>query len=386
MQEILDDLSNRTGRSLAVDDPDYRILFASAQREPVDEARTTAILDRELPEGLVAWLRSLGFDRAEGPRRVPGNPAYHSLPRVCFPLRLGGRPAGYLWAFDEPPLTDAEWTTIAESVDAITAQLEWEGRPVSHSIAEASRLATEYLVENRRTALDEAAARQLLPRTGPIDVWCAVFRESSGDRASRVRLQALLVDILKGEHAAHAIGTVIDDSVTLITRHGAAEAPLLTERLSTGAKRHHLVLDAIGHTETDATAEGAVLFKQGRFAARTLFRTDPASVRSWNELGAWTLLGLHEWNFETVKSLSPAVAELIGHDRLLAATWLTYLDEDRDARRTCARLHIHRTTLYHRLGRVRERVGTHIFEDGWSTTSAHVALRLWTVLSSDAEG
>ncbi|MFV0433900.1 MAG: helix-turn-helix domain-containing protein [Leucobacter sp.] len=105
---------------------------------------------------------------------------------------------------------------------------------------------------------------------------------------------------------------------------------------------------------------------------------DAPPMLAWEQLGAWTLLRGRDATAATVRDLSPAVAELLARGRDdLADTWLVYLDENRDATNTCARLHIGRATLYHRLRRIRECVGFEAVSDGWATTSAHLALRLW---------
>ncbi|MFB9962665.1 helix-turn-helix domain-containing protein [Sinosporangium siamense] len=178
---------------------------------------------------------------------------------------------------------------------------------------------------------------------------------------------------------------MIGHDLAFVTREAGGREPLIVELVHASATRRLMSLKAVGRTRGAASDPGRELFERAGFAARPVFRTDPPAMRSWEELGAWTLLRGREWSLETVRELSPGAAELAREpEGMLARTWLAYLDCNRDAPRTRARLHIHRATLYHRLGRIRERAGDEVIGDGWATSSAHLALRLWAAHANGA--
>ncbi len=62
-------------------------------------------------------------------------------------------------------------------------------------------------------------------------------------------------------------------------------------------------------------------------------------------------------------------------------TVLAYLDAGRSAPVACAHLAIHRATLYYRLNRVRQLIGSPALDDGWRA----VALTLHACLARTAD-
>lgn len=101
-------------------------------------------------------------------------------------------------------------------------------------------------------------------------------------------------------------------------------------------------------------------------AAAELARLDPAlpdRVR-FSELGAYRLL------------LGAAPEEVLaGLSEVQRQTLESYLDGGCDARATAAALHLHRTSLYYRLGRIAEVTGRDL-ADGRARLELHLALKL----------
>ncbi|MBW4722137.1 helix-turn-helix domain-containing protein [Saccharothrix obliqua] len=105
---------------------------------------------------------------------------------------------------------------------------------------------------------------------------------------------------------------------------------------------------------------------QQALAAAELSRLDPSLPRvvSWSELGAYRLL-----------LGAPPDDVLAGLSDVLRATVEAYLDSGCDARATAQALHLHRTSLYYRLGRVEAATGRAL-SDGRTRLELHVALKL----------
>ncbi len=105
---------------------------------------------------------------------------------------------------------------------------------------------------------------------------------------------------------------------------------------------------------------------QQALAAAELARLDPAlpdRVR-WSELGAYRLL------------LGAAPDEVLaGLSDVLLRTLEVYLDCGCEARVAAERLHLHRTSLYYRLGRISELTGRDL-SDGGARLELHLALKL----------
>src|SRR6185437_7020424 len=74
LQEELDALAIRLGRSLTIDSVDGELIAYSTQRDDTDTARVSAILLRRVPVEICDWqARYIGLDSA-APVRVPANP------------------------------------------------------------------------------------------------------------------------------------------------------------------------------------------------------------------------------------------------------------------------------------------------------------------------
>ncbi|RKT55023.1 PucR family transcriptional regulator [Saccharothrix australiensis] len=101
-------------------------------------------------------------------------------------------------------------------------------------------------------------------------------------------------------------------------------------------------------------------------AAAELSALDPAlpRVARWSDLGAYRLL------------LGAAPEDVLaGLSDVLRATLEAYLDAGCDARATAEALHLHRTSLYYRLGRIAAATGRDL-ADGRTRLELHLALKL----------
>ncbi|NUT93273.1 MAG: helix-turn-helix domain-containing protein [Saccharothrix sp.] len=105
---------------------------------------------------------------------------------------------------------------------------------------------------------------------------------------------------------------------------------------------------------------------QQALAAAELSSLDPSlpRVAHWSDLGAYRLL-----------LGDPADGVLAGLSPTLLSTLEAYLDSGCDARATAEALHLHRTSLYYRLGRIAELTGRDP-ADGRARLELHLALKL----------
>src|SRR3954471_2876439 len=137
LQEIVDALSLSLGRPVLIDDPELRPLAYSTQFGELDHVRTASILGRLAPDEARVALFAEGIRTAPGPVHIPARPEIGMRARgcgppagaemrgrawVCVPLVGAGRRLGYLWLFEDPPVT-AEELRLARAAAAEAAAL-----------------------------------------------------------------------------------------------------------------------------------------------------------------------------------------------------------------------------------------------------------------------
>ena len=100
-------------------------------------------------------------------------------------------------------------------------------------------------------------------------------------------------------------------------------------------------------------------------------------MTSWDSLGPFALLLRIDLEQLTEDLPFPGVRELLAdsEQQTLVASLEEFLDRAGDAGGTAAALHIHRTTLYHRLKRVEAVTGLNI-DDGLDRLTLHLSLKL----------
>src|SRR4051794_20272375 len=96
LQDLVDDLADAVGRPVALEDRRWRLLAFSAHTELEDRVRQASILARAAPPDVVAWLDTLGLERAGDLVDTPPNPEIGMGPRTCAPVRHDGTLLGFL--------------------------------------------------------------------------------------------------------------------------------------------------------------------------------------------------------------------------------------------------------------------------------------------------
>lgn len=382
LQGLTDDLCEKLGRSIAVDNQHIEVIAASAQIGVIDQVRSDAILNRRTTPEIVEYVASLGIAEAVDPVQVPPHPTLHTLPRWCFPLRQGGRLLGYLWVIDEPALTQEELDLAREYATEIQGIL---ARNIEHADAilrSSVQLTTDLLREGDRQALDMARRSGMLVTLGQTTIWSLVVSSERSDRAgvTTADLFELLADMTSTTHPGSFIGAPIEDRLAVVTKNtadGRDFQPLLAAiRLS--CRRKRLLLQAVGGADLTDDLNPQEGLERANFTASVARWDGREDLRRWEALGAWTLVKGHSWSDELVRSVSPSAYALLQAGKPdLCETLLAYLDRASSIPSTCEALHLHRATLYYRLGRIKEIAGEPIFSSGWEQSSAHLALRIW---------
>jgi hypothetical protein len=378
LQDLVDDLAATVGRPVALEDRRWRLLAFSAHTELEDRVRQASILARAAPPEVVAWLNTLGLERAGDVVDTPANAAIGMGPRTCAPVRHDGTLLGFLWIIPGPVAlgADARATLVATAREAATtlwAQRAGGGEAHARIAALLAELLDDPDGAIRARAAGELAMRQGWARSAAYAVALtesadaaeiaerARRRWHADDLVWRVRGEvATVVAHLGGGHDAAALARALVDA-------GAAQAAASSPLADLAAAR-----EALG-------GAGAALI-----AVQHLAALGPAAAH--DDLGAWPAVA-RLWDASGRPGLPgplPALLDARGGVELVHALE-AMLDAAGDIAAAARTLHVHRATLYRRLARVQELTGLAL-DRGDDRLHAHLAVRMWRLAGSPVLG
>lgn len=374
--------ADRLGQPVIVFDANLGVAAFSVHEGPVDRARLGMILTHRISERAATMISEHKVARAWGAVLLP---VVANMPsRVVAPLRHRGRLTGYVSYVpgedEDPDLRDAPDIVAArDELGSLLAAREIERREGADRVLQLLSRLLDGQQDQR-----EAAAADLL-RDGLITAaaqYSVMLFRTLGDpdhtnAAARLVVEHALTDI---SHitSLKAVGTVVD-----------GEGVLVIPRDVNPARLRKLVADPLyanirggGGSPRTRLADVRESRREARIAVRATTR-DPdryGVTAMWSDLGLDRLLLQLPLERMTLEDLPPSVTTLIaassGPD--LAETLETYLDNGADAQQTAQRLHIHRSTLYYRLDRIRAIVDVDL-SDGTVRRELHTALRVATL-------
>lgn len=391
LQRLVDAVADRTGRAVVLEDRRQRMIVYSQHDEPLDQVRSESILSRRTRPEVVAWLRGHGIAEAAGPVRTPANEDLGLLPRVCIPVRHDDLLLGFLWFVDrDVALSDAELAGVADSLERFALALYREnlaGELASNRDAEAMRnvLAGEPAIT--RQAADELIGDGRFPAdvTATVVVLRPVLaRDHQPDEYLRLAIEQALVTVRRrigGRQALHlvrfdhgallvAADTVEVDRVATdlrdeFARSGAGLPGVAAVVVGVGAGRGELAAVRRSYDEARQAAE----------VAATLPVVGP--VAHWSRLGIYRALAALSDEQVEAATLHPGLERLLADAKhaMLVDTLETFLDLAGNVQATAQALSVHRTSLYHRIGRIEELCDTDL-RDGNERLALHLGLKL----------
>lgn len=382
IQSLTDELAHELGRSVEVDTPSFEVVCASAQIGVIDNRRIASIIHRAPPPEPVPWILSHGVRTATQPVRLPANPTFEMLPRVCFPVRRDGELCAYLWLFDEPRLTDTEITRVCEFLTPLAALFAHDD-----GVDERARLLDSLangILQGNTDALDRARSGGFLPDDGRLTLHVIRFDiHPDADRAGRLQLE------LSRLHRNRPFLTTLDSGTLVAVERSRSTTD--TEAVWDEVRRAAIVsgmsVEAIGSAGIAETGRVQAALRRARFMTEVATLPGiPHSQMSWEHAGAWRLLLGWELNETAVHTISDDASRLLfAGDRSYWPTVLAYLNNGRNTNRTATELFIHRATLHYRLERAREIIGEQALGDGWRAASLQVALQLHAALNAQRD-
>ncbi|MBG0851391.1 helix-turn-helix domain-containing protein [Streptomyces spinoverrucosus] len=389
MQDIVDEIAAVLGKGVSVDDLGGRLVTYSAQQGRADEARIRSLLTRAVPDDIRAWQNRHGVATATEPVVVPPNPDLGMLARLCVPLLHHGVKTGTLWVLQADDTWSSEAVlsrldTLSEQITTLAA-LQYDKADPRVEERRDREAVFQHACRGDQNAIEDLRTWPTLYALDTVHVLvcfhAAAFAAGHRSDIEATQLRVALHQTLSA-HSHVLAGSVQDTHTTCLVRssHGADTSSRLHEDLAaaiTSTQAHS------GSGATVFTGVSAPLRDTGRLPeayqqaviAGQAAAVDPAvgPLASWHSIGPYRFLARH------LRSDVPQQSDL--YDLLRAAdtqgellhTLEVYYDHS-SVNQVADILHLHRTTLYYRLGRIKDAIGADPLE-GPTRLELHVAIK-----------
>lgn len=389
VHQMVNHIARVVGRPAVLEDQRQRVVAYSPQSGVIDEVRRKTILQHHAGPAVSSWLSRLGVYSAKESTRVPQNSELGMLPRLCVPIRRSEKAMGYLWFIDAPD--EMAPADVARADDLATRLAEeWTRSRAQHDlelalIAEHTRELLLGGAGARGRAAEVLIGEGLFPDGTPVRV--LQLRARRGRRSSAEPRGALERAVRRAVRTAPLGGALhlVKGDRALVVVPEPADRPAEPERAA------ETLLAAAGGVDgaygigvgsvrsTLAAARASMVEAERAVRIADAFRL-PARIVHWDLLGVYRGLdrlaanGLAAADFQ--HGLERLLAERDGEALLETAE--CYLNLGGRAQEAAARLNVHRTSLYHRLGRVERILGIDL-QNGVERLGLHLAILLRNV-------
>ncbi|MFI0925027.1 PucR family transcriptional regulator [Streptomyces sp. NPDC021012] len=399
LQALVDELAERLGRSVAVDDPLVRMVCTSRHFGDEDPVRIGTLLQGRADNAAIRYVLDQGVTRWSRPGFIDGRDDLGLLPRYVVPLRERGHLLGLLVVVvPQKTLGEEEVAAIARAAEAMSAQMYGEQIAADTRKTDERDLALALVgadVAARTTAHRRAKETGLLGAAEHVLV--TVVQLTCGTepvRQSEAALWAALEGYRQTRSAQGLIAIGKERALLLQLRDRPPHQDEVADQSARILDELRTFLDpsadpVIGVGGRHSGLDGAwTSYEQALVAARAARR-----LPSLNGIGDWELLGElavllqlpeHALNASLVPKPLRTLAEAHGGDRL-RDTLRCFLEHAGSIPRTAETLGIHRTSLYYRLRQIQEITGLDL-DDGAHRLTLHLGLRIGELLAPGADG
>jgi len=376
IEELVESLATTLDRALSLEDLGGVLLAYSRDQPRADRVRVNFLLSKKVPADVSAWQLQHGIATAVHPVVVPENAGLGMMGRVCVPLMVRGFRVGYLWAMQGS--SDESPAAILDALPAVRPQLD--------------RLA-ELLLDTNTAESEHRRARE-----------AEFLAACAGDAAA--------VEAIAGWSHIHATGpwhlaTLMerpDDSAAereavadpvagvLLQRISALQATVGIDaaRFSAGTESHAVVLlrdlpgklvhtDILGRYGAEIARRGGKTQRPHLMGTSEAFHdlrrlpdayaqsrrtAQAAAVDDWfGDIADYRRIGVYQFLAASSRNLSPGesvyfaeLQDFDGNHELLPMLELLY-DTGGSVQDVAAELHLHRSSIYNRLAKIRSLIG-----------------------------
>jgi sugar diacid utilization regulator len=387
LQSLTDRLGERLSLTVAIDDPQMRLLSYSPHYGAVDEQRLASILHRKANPEAIEWAFRHGAQKAMEWFRLPANTDLGMLSRLCVPIRSHDLHLGYLWLIDRNESLTREQIALAEqAADEAALILYHEGLIRDLQQARERELLRDLLdpdAEVRANAVTGLAEENLIETDRPLRV---LTLDTTGppDRASRGTAAelalALARRLMPSRRSLHLIRP--DHAILVIVVDGNRRPAELAARIKAeylkAFPKNHISGPRIGiGTEVARLADAYHSYREAQHAVRIGRALGMDGITEWSDLGIYRFIAELPLDKIRMETVHPALARIRDRDASgeLLDTLETYLDLAGDIKAASEQLALHRTTLYNRLAKI-EKLGGVDLSHGTERLALHLGLKI----------
>lgn len=396
LDDTVQDLADRLGRPLVVLELDLKVAAYSVHDTDKDRVRLAQLLAGSVTPVTESVVNDYRLQSTLRPVRITAGPCDGVL--IVLALRHEKRLFGYLYyyvdAVDDESLESDKLRLLESAGPEIGTLLALRASDRRHSLGYSKNLLSALLGDSlpeRRKAADTLLKEGFIE---DVQFYSVILYQSPAPTQKSVTQLAVeaTLEFTARSTTVKILGAVLgSEGVVLFPR--AVNRTRLDKALSRpGVNR---VITGVGSTK-DSLIEVVDSYREAHIACRAS-HLDPARYGRrvfWDDLGIDRLLLQLPLDQITPSQLPAGVQRLLvsrPHGRELTATLENYLATGGEIKRTASRLNIHRSTLYHRLDRLRQITGCDI-ADGVTRMELYAGLRIaqlagfWPTASSERSG
>lgn len=384
-QGIVNSLAQQLGLPVLLEDAAQQLIAYSPHYELMDRIRRDTIMRRSTAQDVIDYFRPYELGGRQEPFLVPGDPDQDILPRLCIPLRHHDATLGFAWVLLPEERVEPEHLAAAEEARvALTLTMLAESRVRAGETEAVANLVSSD-PDLRTLGLTDVEARGTFGRGRSCTVlvclgrgwqdpavrtsfWSASWGQSPADQLRAVTGREGIA-VVAGRAGGDAGREICERALERMLRAG---------RRAAGEPVDEDLVLGIG-SPVDGPGEAHRSYQEARRAARAARSAGGPRIAAWEELGVDRLLT--QMPYEVLAdAVDPRLRRLVEEAPDLAETLERYLDEAGAIASVAEALHIHRTTLYHRLDRV-GRYGLDLAR-GADRLAAHAGLRALRLLGA----
>ncbi|WP_027927812.1 helix-turn-helix domain-containing protein [Amycolatopsis benzoatilytica] len=393
---VIDQLAEELSRSVVINDPAVQMLYTSAHYGDEDPVRVRALLNHGAEPRARGHVLAQGVSNWTRAGLIPPDMDIGMHARVCVPIRFEGELLGLLMVMDaDGSITTAELGRVNEVAQELAYALH-------DSREEASPGSQDEQLVLDLVGTDPSARRSAIATmngSGRGERFTAVtavdIRVAGPTTTTRPHVEIALRNALSARPRADktdSMFAVTGESAVLLVGSQPRNPQPVSRRVGQILDRTHELASGrfrcvagLGSTG-DGLDHASRSLAQANLACRAAALGLGDEVTPWESLGAYGPLLLIPPEHLSEALLPHPLQQLraIDADGHLAATLRAYLDSAGNGPAAAEQLHIHRTSLYYRLGRIHELAGLDV-ADGHTRQAVHAGFAMLDIIQARSQ-